>query len=231
MKYFFVILSFTISLFSVSASEDSLPVVRGLASWYGGQYNGKATASGEIFDMRLDTAAHRDLPFGTELLVTNPANGAAVKVRVNDRGPFVDGRIIDLSKAAAGKIGLLALGVAPVEIQIVSIPPGSAVPQWNSPGGVISQVEEEARSRWEEKNETSPLPGAFLIQVGAFSQIENAQRLKDQVSRIGLASQIVPSNTGIYRVQIPGVSKGEVDGILLNLKSLGISAPLVRKQP
>ena len=89
-------------------------IARGLASWYGHKFHGRRTASGERFDMHDFTAAHPSLPFGTELTVRNPANGREVAVRVNDRGPLRGSRIIDLSRAAAQAIGLVAAGVATV---------------------------------------------------------------------------------------------------------------------
>jgi rare lipoprotein A len=92
----------------------------GLASWYGGKFHGRRTASGELFDTNEFTAAHRSLPFGTLVLVTNLNNGKSAVVRINDRGPFVAGRIIDLSRAAATAIGITGKGVAPVRIQPAS---------------------------------------------------------------------------------------------------------------
>ncbi|CAL1521109.1 septal ring lytic transglycosylase RlpA family protein [Chitinophaga sp. MM2321] len=89
----------------------------GKASYYADTFDGKRTASGETFHQRHLTAAHRSLPFGTRVTVINVANGRSVKVRVNDRGPFVQGRIIDLSRKAATKIGMLNTGVANVEIK------------------------------------------------------------------------------------------------------------------
>ena len=91
----------------------------GKASWYGAFHHGRRTASGEIFDMRALTAAHRSLPLGTRLRVTNLANGRAVDVRVNDRGPFVRGRIIDVSRGVAVALGAVATGVFPVELVIL----------------------------------------------------------------------------------------------------------------
>ena len=91
----------------------------GMASWYGGNFNGRKTANGEIYNMNEMTAAHKTLPFGTLVRVTNTRNGDTVDVRINDRGPFVGGRIIDLSRAAASDIGLTASGVAPVKIAII----------------------------------------------------------------------------------------------------------------
>jgi rare lipoprotein A len=89
---------------------------RGMASWYGPAHQGKTTASGEAFDQAALTAAHRNLPFGTVVEVTNLANGRSVKVRINDRGPFVRGRIVDLSKQAADDIGLTGTGRVKVEV-------------------------------------------------------------------------------------------------------------------
>jgi rare lipoprotein A len=91
----------------------------GLASWYGEFHHGQRTASGEIFDMGQLTAAHRTLPLGTRLRVTNLENGRVVRVRVNDRGPYVDGRIIDLSREAARVLGMVDRGVVPVRLDVV----------------------------------------------------------------------------------------------------------------
>jgi rare lipoprotein A len=99
-------------------AEEGLPE-EGLASWYGGKFHGRRTASGEIFDTRQLTAAHRSLPFGTRVLVTNLENGKSVTVRINDRGPFVEGRVIDLSLAAATAIGLAGRGVVPVRVEVL----------------------------------------------------------------------------------------------------------------
>jgi rare lipoprotein A len=102
-------------------SEDLLrPVQTGYASWYGKTHQGRPTTSGETFDMHKLTAAHPALPMGTRLRVTNLKNGRSVTVRVNDRGPFIDGRIVDLSYAAARKIGAIADGVVPVRVQVIT---------------------------------------------------------------------------------------------------------------
>jgi rare lipoprotein A len=94
----------------------------GEASWYGEPHHGRTTASGEIYDMNKLTAAHRTLPLGTRVLVTNLKNGRAVEVRINDRGPSVDGRIIDLSFAAAKELGAVPSGTIPVRIRVISQP-------------------------------------------------------------------------------------------------------------
>jgi rare lipoprotein A len=96
-------------------------VETGLASWYGNPYHGRAAANGEIYDMDKLTAAHRTLPFGTLVRVTRTDGGQSVEVRITDRGPFVDGRIIDLSRAAARAIDLIGPGVAEVRVEPVSV--------------------------------------------------------------------------------------------------------------
>ena len=94
----------------------------GLASWYGGVHQGRPTASGEIFDMRQLTAAHRTLPLGTRLRVANLENGRIVRVRVNDRGPYVTDRILDLSYGAARALDMVERGVARVRLEITEEP-------------------------------------------------------------------------------------------------------------
>jgi rare lipoprotein A len=91
----------------------------GLASYYGRKFNGRRTASGERFDMTALTAAHKTLPFGTRVKVTNTRTGKSVVVKINDRGPFVRGRVIDVSRAAAERIGLISSGHAPVELEVI----------------------------------------------------------------------------------------------------------------
>jgi rare lipoprotein A len=102
----------------------------GVASWYGAQHHGKRTASGEVFDMNQLTAAHRTLPFGTRVRVTNRDNNQSTEVRINDRGPFVKGRILDVSYAAARQLGALGSGTFPVRLRILSLPttPASTTP-------------------------------------------------------------------------------------------------------
>ncbi len=95
----------------------------GIASWYGGEFQGRPTASGERYDQEGLTAAHRHLPFGAWVRVENLDNGRRVRVRITDRGPFVEGRIVDLSRAAAREIGMLGPGTARVRLEVVDLPP------------------------------------------------------------------------------------------------------------
>jgi len=106
-----------------AARQERPPVVVaadvGMASWYGREHHGRRTASGERFDMNALTAAHRTLPFGTRVRVTNLDNGRAVEVHINDRGPFRRGRILDVSKAAAAELRMIGPGTARVRIEVV----------------------------------------------------------------------------------------------------------------
>ena len=105
-----------INCLSVFATQE------GIASWYGGKFQGRTTANGEIFDTNKFTAAHKTLPFGTMVKVTNLENGSTTVVRINDRGPFIPGRIIDLSYAAAKKLKMLKKGTARVKVVVVKTP-------------------------------------------------------------------------------------------------------------
>ncbi len=100
-------------------------VETGIASWYGGKFHGRHTASGEVFDMNRVSAAHKSLPFGTRVKVTNLDNGRQLVVRINDRGPFIKGRILDCSREAARQLGFLDAGIAQVRLEVV---------KWGAPG-------------------------------------------------------------------------------------------------
>ncbi len=109
-------------MFPLVLAFSVLPVFgmqEGLASWYGGKFNGRKTSSGEIFDTNDKTAAHRTLPFGAIVKVVNVENGKSTVVKINDRGPFVEGRIIDLSRAAAQDLDMVAKGVARVSLEVL----------------------------------------------------------------------------------------------------------------
>ena len=99
--------------------REAGPAEVGIASWYGEFHHGLTTASGEVFDMTQLTAAHRTLPLGTRVQVTNLENGRTVRVRVNDRGPYLEGRMVDLSRAAASVLDMVDRGVVPVLVAIV----------------------------------------------------------------------------------------------------------------
>jgi rare lipoprotein A len=153
-------------------------VEKGNASWYGDPYHGRRAASGEVFDMEQLTAAHRTLPFQTWVEVTNLTNGRQVMVRINDRGPFVDGRIIDLSRAAARAVDMLRSGIAPVELRVVpppaSLPASSPPPAPRNPGEAPSETPAEGAVEARE-----PSNGEYAVQAGAFSDPGRAEALRD----------------------------------------------------
>ncbi len=144
-------------------------VQTGLASWYGPKFHGNKTASGEMYNMYKKSAAHKTLPLGTYVKVLNLHNGKQTVVRINDRGPFVKGRIIDLSYAAAKEIGLVGPGVAKVKITAL----GRQVDTIKSPVGIKPVIEIPEMSR-----------GNFSVQVGAFIKQENALRLTERLKII-----------------------------------------------
>jgi len=111
-----------LSLIFITPFAQEKRVFYGKASWYGSNFQGKKTASGEIYDINKLTAAHKDLPFGTILRVTNLLNGKTVLVKVNDRGPFVAGRVLDVSQKAAFELGFLKEGIADVKVEVISLP-------------------------------------------------------------------------------------------------------------
>lgn len=119
MKLFVQIFAFVILSIQVATAA---PIEKGLASYYDDSFHGRKTASGEKYDKNQLTAAHKTLPFGTKVSVRNPANGKSVTVVVNDRGPYIKGRVIELSKKAAQQIDLVKVSVAPVEITVMSGP-------------------------------------------------------------------------------------------------------------
>lgn len=149
----------------------------GNASWYGDPFNGRRASNGEIYDMYKLTAAHRTLPFDTKVRVTNLNNGKNTTVRITDRGPFVENRIIDLSLAAAREIDLVGPGVAPVRVE------------------VLGNVDVTA--------------GFFTVQVGAFKDRGNAERLRDRLSAsyapIYIQQYDAPEGT-FYRVRVGKIS-------------------------
>jgi rare lipoprotein A len=142
---------------------------QGTASWYGKKFHGQRTSSGEVYDMYQMSAAHKTRPIPSYARVTNLANGRSVVVRVNDRGPFHSDRIIDLSYAAASKLGYIAAGSARVEVESVTPAQAAAAP-------VVTAPAEESKSAVVET-------GTTYIQVGAFSSRENAEDLRGRIVR------------------------------------------------
>jgi rare lipoprotein A len=144
----------------------------GVASWYGEPFHGRRTASGEVYDMELMTAAHRTLPLGTVVRVESRDNGRTVEVRINDRGPFVGGRIIDLSRAAARLLDMLGPGTARVRVTVVQAVENPGVPMWE----------------------------CIELQVGAFQDPELAAALRRHVLEAGYDARSEVGPDGLLRV-------------------------------
>lgn len=176
----------------LSLAACSLPVAKtstaptgrltqsGVASWYGPGFHGKTSASGTVYDQHELTAAHQTLPLGARVMVTNLNNGKSTEVTINDRGPFAKGRIIDLSYTAAQSLGMIGAGTAPVRIEVLDGP------------FKIDKI----RDRLD-----------YTLQIGSFTDLENATKLKDQLGK-GFAQPseiaVVPfrsNNSTFYRVQ------------------------------
>ncbi len=184
----------------------------GTASWYGGKFQGRKTANGEIFDTYKFTAAHKTLPFNTIVRVTNLNNGLSVEVRINDRGPFVKGRIIDLSRAAAEKLDMTASGVAPVRIEIISLPEGF------KKDGIIKSDEVHPEGHH----------GSYRIQIASFSSIGNAEKCLRKLHKAGMSAEIEISDTGMFRVIMPGVKEKDLGHTKSILAGIGYNSPLIR---
>ncbi len=158
----------------------------GLASWYGHPYHGRAASNGEIYDMEKLTAAHRTLPFGTWVRVTNLSNDKTVDVRIIDRGPFIDGRVIDLSHAAAQAIDLIGPGIARVRLDILSAPQITAADNW------------------------------YGVQAGAFRDRDRAEHLRSTMEReYGMARVVLRSGSPtLWRVVVGKEHSEEAANVL-----------------
>jgi rare lipoprotein A len=176
-------------------------VEEGMASWYGPGFHGKRTANGESYDMYAMTAAHKILPLGAIVRVTNKNNGRSLVLRINDRGPFVDDRVIDLSRAAADKLDVVSKGVAPVRIVALSDQPqtastatkaGEPVPKLNSSKG-----------------------GRIFVQVGSFLQQDDAQEMARQLESLGYRGRyFYADSVKRWRVQLgPLPSRDMAEGM------------------
>jgi rare lipoprotein A len=177
-------------------------VEEGIASWYGFPFQGRRASDGEIYDMNQMTAAHRTLPFNTIVRVTNLRNGLQTEVRIIDRGPFVEGRIIDLSLAAAKALDMVPMGTAPVRLELVSVGPiempaapaeasaapatasvGVAAPPTNATASPAKSAPKPAASA-----AAAPAPitdvnvGIFAVQIGAFTDAAKANKLRAQLT-------------------------------------------------
>lgn len=184
----------------------------GIASWYGTKFHGRRTSSGETFDMHRFTAAHRTLPLPSYVEVTNLANGRSLVVRVNDRGPFKKDRLIDLSYAAAARLGFADRGTARVEVRAVG--PGTAGPS-------------SGRTETDEARDASD---SVWLQAGAFRDAGNAERLRRQLADAGLGPvEVQEARSGggkLFRVRLgPLGSRARAADMAERLEALGFEPP------
>ncbi len=166
-------------------------VQSGIASWYGSDFHGKKTSNGETYDMHAMTSAHKTLPLGVYVKVTNRSNGRDTVVRINDRGPFVVGRIIDLSYSAAKELRVVEGGTAPVKIE------------------ALGYLADTVKGKMTYRPPPSYDKGSFGIQVGAFATLENARKMADSLKkRFGVASiqEAVVNGARYYRVRVGNYS-------------------------
>ncbi|NGP54146.1 septal ring lytic transglycosylase RlpA family protein [Thioalkalivibrio sp. XN8] len=182
---------------------------RGVASWYGTKFHGRLTSSGEPYDMYAMTAAHKTLPLPSYVRVTHLGNGRSVIVRVNDRGPFIGERIIDLSYAAAVRLGMQEEGTALVDVEIVGPGTTAATAPAGKPAATATAV-----------------AGPVWLQVGAFSDADNAARLEARLAEHGIGEVVTRQERRrlqtIYRVRIgPLASVDEIEGMLARVRALG----------
>lgn len=219
------------------ASPEVSPDYSGIASYYGDQFQGRPTASGEVFDMNQLTAAHRTLPFGSVVEVTNLNNGRTVQVLINDRGPFIKNRVIDLSYKAADTIDMIPAGIAPVNLRVISMGTGEfAVPQAQPaltaaapPVAEPAPVLEEAPLREIAIQENVP---GNKIQVVSFSVKQSALKTADFLASRGFSTvieQARPFGQTVYRVIIPIESVQAATDIRRALGDAGFTDVLLRR--
>ena len=192
-------------------------VARGVASWYGQDFHGLATSSGETYDMHAMTAAHTTLPLPTWVEVTNLVNGKHVVVKVNDRGPFVDNRLIDLSYAAATALDMVGTGTTRVEVRTVAPP----IDAYRTAAPVLAAVQPP---------QATPAASVerMFLQVGAFAQQENAEKLVARLRASGFQNPtlVTQPNDGrrLHRVWLGPVHDSvEYDALDARLRSIGVS--------
>lgn len=214
------------------------------ASYYAEDFHGKRTSNGERFNMNDYTCAHKSLPFNTILKVTNLANGKTCEVRVNDRGPFVASREIDLSKAAAVKLGMIGSGTTKVKLEIVKRGADTKLSQQTAAsaskimaklGGSSASSKTSTGSKTSAKKTASLAPGTYWdIQLGAFSSKENAKAFARKVSKAGfkdIVLQTGSTDTGtITRVAIKAVPAEKVHATQERLTTAGFTEQTLKKR-
>ena len=186
-------------------------VEEGIASWYGTPLHGRPTASGEIYDMHAMTAAHRTLPFGSVVHVVNIDNGLVTTVRINDRGPFHEGRTLDLSRRAAGEIGMLGPGTARVRVTLAGTPAPTGGGAAADGGAGVPR--------------TAPGTACWMVQVGQYGDAEDAALVRRSLERDGHGPVLVSTGAGgLHRVRVgPLDSLEEAEGLGERLRGMLLS--------
>ena len=199
-------------------------VEKGIASWYGTKFHGRRTSSGETYDMHGMTAAHKNLPLPTYVKVTNLDNGKHIIVKVNDRGPFHENRIIDLSYTAAIKLDIVKTGTGLVEVS--TIEPGQVLPVSTKP---VSPNKGAPVQTTSVSNVSDKAKTGFYIQVGSFGHLTNAENLQRKLSTLGeelinISEVITVAGETLYRVRIgPLTDIDQSDSIISKLENHGVS--------
>lgn len=199
---------------------------KGVASWYGKKFHGRKTATGETYDMYQMTAAHKTLPLPSYAEVTNLDNGRKIIVRVNDRGPFHGGRIIDLSYAGATKLGIIGRGTGKVEVRAINAKKYGASEPVVKPIKV-AVVNQHAHKGEAHSHQQNAGPGLYL-QVGTFSSIDRAEALQKKLAgQLAEKVFLMPVYRGqgsLYRVRIgPLANVGVSEAMAMKLKSMGVA--------
>ena len=210
------------------------------ASYYAEDFHGKKTSNGERFNMNDFTCAHKSLPFNTILKVTNLANGKSCEVRVNDRGPFVLNREIDLSKAAATKLGMIGSGTTKVKLEIVNKGENTKISQQTaaSAAKIMKKMYGEAAvassSGGSNSNSSSTKklePGTYWdIQLGAFKSKENAKAFASKVSKAGFKEIVLQTSGEVTRVAIKKVPASNVTDTQNKLASAGFTEQTLKQR-
>lgn len=201
-----------------SNSSDSSYYQVGIASWYGREFQGRLTASGEPFDMNKYTAAHRTLPFGSVILVTNLENGKKVKCTVNDRGPFKKNRVLDVSYKAAKDLDMLTTGEAKVGITVLSYGNNTQPGTKSNDVGVFGQpVDNDNDSSNNAGMESKQFTG-LALQTGAFYSKANALKLKEKIEGLIDKPVTVVQEGYYYKVRITNMNENEVSRYIKVLK-------------
>jgi rare lipoprotein A len=207
---------------------------RGLASWYGTMFNGRATSSGESDDICQFTAAHKTLPLPSYVRVTNLDNGRSLVVRVNDRGPFHDGRVMDLSYAAAVRLGVDRAGTARVQLEAVGpgdapAPPGETVIAAAEPR-IPAQLAPPAAA-WAAPDGSGAQPEAVTLQVSSFRSADNAEALVARLRRAGIGpidlQRVELAAGSAWRVRVGPVATEDLPAVRERLRALELPEPRV----